>query len=227
MGESKYKFKEMTIFSPREELTFSDMLNTTSVPDTSKQQKKITIITYNVICFIGNFKEINQTNQINHERKNEWTKTFKEINSSLARDVSIDTLKKQIEASEKFLGGDIYASLKIAIKEARTLENQDDFIYSSLNMLSKYHEISEANGIKKLYLNRDKNLISIDIIKELNNYMVTLSMMFSPNGNVSFFTYDSDPDDGYSISGYMTPSKKYSSVKKIKSILNLLNQGER
>jgi len=237
MDESKYKFKEMPAFSTREG---HHIINTLSIPDGSnktniskyEQEKKSHInlknntinVTYNIICVVSGFKELTPTN---HNRKKEWTKRFKEINSNLASNATINVLRDQIKASERFIGEDIYTSFKMAIKEASELGNQDDFIYSSLNMLSKYHEISETHGVKKLYLNRDKNLLSIDIIKEINNYAVTLSMMFSPNGNVSFFTHDSDSDDGYSVSGYMTPSKKYSSVRKIRSILNLLNQGER
>lgn len=234
MGESNYKFKEIAIFSSSEGDRILNTLKTQSSSSISKHSqgrmlqpslKFSTInITCNVIYVTNTFKEVTSTN---HERKKEWTKIFKEINSNLASNVNLDVLSAQIKASERFIAKDIYSSFKVAIKEAREFGNQDDFIYSSLNMLSKYHEISETHGVKRLYLNRDRNLISMDIIKELNDYVVTLSMMFSPNGNISFFTHDSDSDDGYSVSGYMTPSKKYSSVKKIRSILNLLNQGER
>lgn len=155
--------------------------------------------------------------------KAEWSGAYRSLCEKISIDPSLDKLKDELVILCEYMDHDDALNMKEIISKKNEVRNTDDFIYSVLNFLSRYHEIRVTNLRRVIALNPDSSCISLNVIKERDDYDSVLSMSFLPDGKISFFSYDNDDDIAHSISGYMTQSGEYKHAKKIKSILNILN----
>jgi len=216
-------FKDFDFFSYEKNLPSSyvegEFLPKSSVP--SSLQKA-----YYIFVDLNSLKK---TQEKTHDviNKKKWTKLYKSIYCRVTESFNIKTLEDSLDLIINSYDEKLMASLKMKLAYAAHIERSEDLIYSTLNLLSKYHEIKRVNANKNLNLNLniDTGILSLDLIAESSKYSTMLTLSFCPDGKVTFFSYDTD-DDAHSISGYMTHSGKYKSSKKIQSILNILGRDE-
>lgn len=191
------------------------------------KEGKDTSVYQSVYIFIDEIDREIEKKKRNYEenlKKRKWSKCYKEIYSRVSSEFNIEILISEITSLTNSTDENIIKKLAQEAERAKTIEKDEDFIYSSLNLLSKYHEIKRVKGEKNLSLNINTGVLSVDIIREGSDFDTLLNLAFCANGNVAFFSHDSDNDKGHSISGYMTHSGKYKSSKKIQSVLNILNR---
>ena len=157
------------------------------------------------------------------ENKKMWGRIYKKLYSSVSKKIEVENLIRNLREIPEIEHDKIIMSLIDEINFSHPSDKNEDLIYSSLNFLSKYHEIKRSGGDKKVSINIETGSISMDIVKSSGLTCRMLNLTFCANGNVNFYSYDNDDaDEGHSISGYMTHSGKYKSARKIQSILNIL-----